>query len=423
MVDVQPAEYASVGWSWLFFYSVLTAYYVLRPIRDDMGVAGGVENLPWLFLGTLTGVALSTPAFGYLASRLPRERLVTASYRFLALNLVLFFALFHAARPEQIVWAGRAFFIWVAVFTMIANSIFWSVMADAYSVSQGRRLFGFIGVGGTLGAITGSSLTATLVGVMGAANLMLVSAALLEVSARAARRVFRTAPRDGRRAPRPESTEAALGGRSLDGLRHTLRDSYLRGIALHLLLFTALTTFLYFQQATIVDAAIADRVERTRFFAQIDLMVNVLTLLTQSLATAHLIRIFGLTAALCYLPALSVLGFAALGAHTTVGVLMVFQVLRRAGEFSIAKPAREVLFTVVPRADRYKAKNFIDTFVYRAGDQITAWGYTALLALGVGVPGTSVVAVVLGLVSIGVAVWLGRAHRRKAQPRHAEAAA
>jgi AAA family ATP:ADP antiporter len=412
LLQIQPTEYAAVGWSWLFFFCVLTAYYVLRPIRDDMGVEGGVQNLSWLFLGTLTFVALSNPAFGYVASRMTRQRLVTFAYRFFASNLVLFFFVLHLAPRSQAVWAGRVFFVWVAVFTMIANSIFWSVMADAFSTAQGRRLFGFIGVGGTIGAITGASITSTLVGVIGAANLLLVSAALLELSGFAARRVFRTAVRDGDAEGHIDTNEL-MGGRALDGMRHTFSSTYLGGIAVHLLLFTALTTFIYFQQATIVDASIPDRVERTRFFANIDLMVNVLALLTQSFATGHLVRVFGLTAALSYLPALSLIGFVALGSMPTVAVLLTFQVLRRAGEFSIAKPTREVLFTAVPREDRYKAKNFIDTFVYRAGDQLSAWGYSGLVLMGLTVWGTSMVAVVLAVISIAVAMWLGHRHRQE----------
>jgi ATP:ADP antiporter, AAA family len=413
LIQIRPAEVAAVGWSWLFFFSVLTAYYVLRPIRDDMGVAGGVQNLAWLFTGTLTGMAIANPVFGFVAGRLPRRRLVTVTYRFFASHLLVFFAVLHLGSPGSMVWAGRVFFVWAAVFTMFANSIFWSVMADAFSTSQGKRLFGFIGAGGTIGAITGAGLTSSLVGIIGAANLLLVSAALLEVSAFAARQVFRTAARADDEPAQAATADVALGGRPWDGLTRTLGQPYLRGIAIHLLLFTTLTTFLYFQQATIVDAAFTNRVERTRFFANVDLLVNILALLTQSLATGHLVRILGLTAALSYLPAMSLIGFIALGTAPTVTVLMAFQVLRRAGEFSIAKPAREVLFTVVPRADRYKAKNFIDTFVYRTGDQLSAWGYAALVAMGLSVTGTSAVGAAGAVVSIGVACWLGSRHTRE----------
>ncbi|MEP6917698.1 MAG: MFS transporter, partial [Acidobacteriota bacterium] len=395
-------------WSWVFFFSVLTSYYVLRPIRDDMGVAGGVQNLSWLFTGTLVGMALANPAFGFVATRFPRERVVSIGYRFFAINLVLFFLLFTLSTGARNIWAGRVFFVWSAVFNMFVVSIFWSVMTDAFSTAQGRRLFGFIGAGGTIGAITGAGLTTGLVSVIGTANLLLVSAVLLEVAAFAARRVFQHAPRDPRRGASDDALASALGGQAWDGFKRTLADPYLRGIACNVVLFTLLTTILYFQQATIVDATISNRVARTQFFASIELTVNVLALVTQAFATARLVRYFGLTAALAYLPVLGLVGFTALGLMPTIGVLIAFQVIRRAGNFAITKPAREVLFTVTPRADRYKAKNFIDTFVYRTGDQIGAWGYTLLLTLGFSMTGMSAVGVGLAIVAIGVAVWLGR---------------
>ncbi len=412
LIQVQPAEVVAVGWSWVFFFCVLTAYYVIRPIRDDMGVAGGVQNLPWLFTGTLIGMALANPAFGFIATRMSREALVSAGYRFFAANLVVFFGILHLTSEAHMVWAGRFFFIWTAVFNMFAVSIFWSVMTDAFSTGQGKRLFAFIGAGGTIGGITGAALTSGLVGIIGAANLLLVSAVLLEAAAFAARRVFRESVRSRREEPADPTLDKALGGRAWDGFTRTFANPYLTGIALHVVLYTLLTTFLYFQQATIVDAVIADRVARTRFFANIDLTVNVITLLTQSLATGHLVRIFGLTTALAFLPALSLVGFLVLGATPTVMVLMTFQVLRRSSEFAIARPSREVLFTSAPRQDRYKAKNFIDTFVYRTGDQVGAWSYAALTAVGLGVTGTSGVGAAMSAVAIGVAIWLGWRHRR-----------
>jgi ATP:ADP antiporter, AAA family len=408
LVEIEPRELAAVGWAWLFFFAVLTAYYVIRPIRDDMGVAGGVQNLPWLFTGTLTGMAAANPAFGFLASHLPRQRLVSFGYRFFAANLILFFVLFNLTSEAHAVWAGRVFFVWTAVFNLCAVSMFWSVMTDVFSTDQGKRLFGFIGAGGTIGAVTGSSLTSGLVGVIGPTNLLLVSAALLEIAAFAARRIFIQSRRasDGERSRAQE--EPAFGGQAWDGLIRTAADPYLRGIAIHLVLFTVLTTVLYFQQATIVDAAIADRVGRTRFFANIDLIVNAVTLATQSFVTARLIRIFGLTTALAFLPVLSVLGFTTLSVAPTIAVLMTFQVIRRSSEFAIAKPSREVLFTTAARADRYKAKNFIDTFVYRAGDQTGAWFFALLMALGLSVSGTAAVAAAISVVGFAVAIWLGR---------------
>ena len=191
-------------------------------------------------------------------------------------------------------------------------------------------------------------------------------------------------------------------------MRRSVSDPYLLNVTLNMLFFTLLTTFLYFQQATIVDAAIIDRTDRTRFFANIDLAVNVLTLVTQTFATGRAVKRWGVTAALAFLPVLSVFGFGILGLAPTIAVLMTFQVMRRAGNFAVARPAREVLFTVVAPTDRYKAKTFIDTVVYRVGDQLGAWAFALLAAMGAGVAGISGIAVVARRVSAVNAVWLGR---------------
>lgn len=418
LVDVRPHELAAVAWSWLFFFAVLSAYYVIRPIRDDMGVAGGVSNLPWLFTGSLTGMLLANPPFAYLVARMPRARFVSWGYRFFALNLVGFFALLTWGPSAQQVWFGRAFFIWTSIFNMFVVSIFWSVMADVFAPGQSKRLFGFIGAGGTIGGIAGAALTSWLVGTLGAANLLLVSAGLLEVAALSARALFvqprtATAAEDGRAAA-AQGPELAIGGTVWEGMRRAFADPYLLNVTLNMLFFTVLTTFLYFQQAAIVDSTLTDRAARTRFFANIDLAVNVLTLATQTFATGRAVKRWGVAAALAFLPVLSVAGFGVLGLAPTIAVLMTFQVLRRAGNFAVARPAREVLFTVVPRADRYKSKTFIDTVIYRAGDQLGAWAYAPLAALGAGVAGISSVAVVLAALSAVNAVWLGRKMQRLA---------
>jgi AAA family ATP:ADP antiporter len=413
VVDVRPREVAAVAWAWLFFFAVLSAYYVIRPIRDDMGVAGGVENLPWLFTASLTGMVLANPPFAYLVARLPRAQFVSWGYRFFALNLVVFFVLLRGATGDTALWVGRAFFVWTSVFNMFVVSIFWSVMADVFSTAQSTRLFGFIGAGGTIGGIAGAAVTSWLVGPLGSANLLLVSVVLLEVAALAARRLF-AAPRSEVDAARPAVSEAAIGGSVWEGMRRSVTDSYLVNVTLNMLLFTVLTTFLYFQQATIVDAALTDRAERTRFFANIDLLVNTTELATQMFATGRLVRWVGVPVALALLPALSIPGFVWLALSPTIPVLMAFQVFRRSFNFSVARPAREMLFTVVPPGDRYKAKTFIDTVVYRAGDQVGAWAYALVAALGAGIAGISSVAVVLAVVSVANALWLGRKMLRKA---------
>jgi AAA family ATP:ADP antiporter len=418
LIDVDADEVALLAWSWLYFFCILSAYYVIRPIRDDMGIAGGVDNLPWLFTGSLAGMLVANPIFATLVSRMPRRTFITAWNRFFAVNLVLFFVALKFAADTQQVWLGRAFFIWTSVFNMFVVSVFWSVMTDVFSNRQAKRLFGFIGAGGTLGSIAGATLTTMLVGEIGTANLLLASAVLLEIGIFAVRRLLRLAgTRQTVTGTEALAGERVIGGNVWGGFSRVVRSGYFLQIALNMLFFTVLTTFLYFQQAAIVDSAFTDRAMRTAFFARIDLTVNVITLFTQAFLTGRLVKTIGLAPSLAFLPVLSVVGFIALGITPTIVVLMAFQVLRRAGNFSIARPAREVLFTVVSREDRYKAKSFIDTFVYRAGDQVGAWSFALLGAIGIGIGGVSIVAVVLALLSIVNALWLGWRQERMLRER------
>jgi ATP:ADP antiporter, AAA family len=418
-VDVREHETTALVASCAYFFFVLSAYYVIRPVRDEMGVAGGVENLAWLFTGTLVGMLLVHPLFTALVARFPRRRFVPLIYRFFILNLVVFFLAFGAGDGDHAVWVGRVFFVWTSVFNLFVVSVFWSFMTDLYRPAQSQRLFGLVAVGGTLGAILGSTLTSALVPLVGPANLLLVSALLLEIAARAARAL------DGQeaslaRGARLEEADAVgeegagiIGGGVLDGIRHVARSPYLLGIAALMLLFTIASTFLYFQQAAIVARVFeGDPQARTRLFAGLDLAVNVLTLATQVFLTGRMLRWLGVAVSLAVLPLMSLIGFGILGAAPVLAVLVVFQALRRAGNFAIQRPAREVLYTVLPRTDKYKAKNFNDTFVYRVGDQLGAWSYTAVAWLGLGLSGLALTMVPLSAVWLLLALWLGGRYRR-----------
>jgi AAA family ATP:ADP antiporter len=355
------------------------------------------------------------PLFTALVARLPRRRFVPLVYRIFIANLVAFFLAFRAADAAQAVWLGRVFFVWTSVFNLFVVSVFWSLVTDLYRPAQGQRLFGLVAVGGTAGAILGSSITAALAHRLGPANLLLASALLLEIAARAARALdgqadaLARAARDETGAPAPPRREHVIGGGVLDGIRDVIRSPYLLGISGLMLLFTVTSTFLYFQQAAIVGRAL-DRAARTQLFAHIDLAVNVLTLGTQVFLTGRLLRRVGVGAALAVVPALSLLGFAVLGAAPVVAALVVVQVLRRAANFAVQRPAREVLYTVLPRTEKYKAKNFNDTFVYRLGDQVGAWSYTAIGWLGFGVAGLALTMVPLSAAWLLLALWLGARH-------------
>jgi len=407
VIDVRPVEMRALGWSWLYIFSVLFSYYILRPIRDEMGVAGGVENLQWLFTGTLLGMLIINPPFAALVARLPRVKFIALSYRFFLANLLLFALLLHVATAEQNIWIGRLFFIWVSVFNLFVVSVFWALMVDVFDSEQGKRLFGFIAAGATVGGIVGSSLTASLARQVSPTYLLLISALLLEAAVFCVGRLAKISDPLQRR-PAEQSSEGPIGGSAFSGLSHALSSSYLINVSGFILLFAITSTFLYFQQAEIAKLSFADRGARTVFFARVDLWVNVLTLGAQLFLTGRVLRWIGIALTLAALPLISIVGFGALALVPTVAVLVVFQVARRAGNFAFARPTREVLFTVVPREDKYKAKSFIDTVVYRLGDQVGAWSYAGLGILGLGMTGIAIVAVPISLLWLFNGLWLGR---------------
>ncbi|TMQ24600.1 MAG: MFS transporter [Candidatus Rokuibacteriota bacterium] len=407
--DVRPHEVAVVAWCWLDIFCILGSYYIMRPIRDQAGVAGGVQNLQWLFTGTLVVMLLLNIPFAYLVRRLPRHRFIAITYHFFAGNILLFAALFQAADGAQAVWVGRGFFIWVSAFNLFVISMFWQLNVDVFSPEQGKRLFGLIAAGATLGAIVGSAVTASLARHVPPMVLLLGAAALLEVAVFSAGRLSRLAQAVA------GAAEAPIGGGVLAGVTHVVRSPYLLNVGVFLLLFSITSTFLYFQQATIVGAAFRDRAAQTAFFATVDLLVNVLTLIVQLFLTARIVVLLGVALTLGVLPALTIVGFGALALLPTVMAVAAFQVVRRAADYAVARPARELLYTVASREDRYKAKSLIDTVVYRTGDQVGAWSATLLRAVGLGAPQVSFAAIPLAALWLVNALWLGRRQERLAE--------
>jgi AAA family ATP:ADP antiporter len=406
LIDVRREEVAALAWAWLYIFAVLSSYYIMRPIRDQMGVAGGVNNLQWLFTGTLVGMLCLNIPFAYLVKTLPRTRFIPISYRFFAANILVFAALLYFADSEQTIWIGRAFFIWISIFNLFVVSVFWALLVDIFSTEQGKRLFGFIAAGATIGAIAGSGITASLARFVPVTFLLIGSVLLLEVAVYSVRHLSRLA---GTLHAEPASAaDQAIGGNVLAGITHPFKSAYLLNVGVFILLFGITATFLYFQQATIVAQNFADRGAQTAFFASVDLLVNCLTLAVELFLTGRILRYFGVGRALAFLPVLTLFGFATLAFVPALGALVAFQVLRRSTDYAIARPAREVLYTVVPREDRYKAKNFIDTVVYRGGDQVGAWSYTLLAALGLGAAEVAITAAVLSIVWLINSLWLGR---------------
>jgi len=422
IIDVRPSEVPALAWSWLYIFSLLSSYYIMRPIRDQMGVAGGVNNLQWLFTGTLIGMLVLNLPFSWLVQTFPREKFIAISYRFFAANILLFALALYAATPEQTIWVGRIFFIWTSVFNLFVVSIFWQMIVDVFTSEQGKRLFGFIAAGATLGAISGSAFTVSTVEHMAPGYLMVGAAIMLEVAVFCVRRLSRLSASLSER-PHVE-TEAPIGGTLLGGFRDALSSGYLLNVSLFLLLYAVTSTFLYFQQAAVVSHSFASRAAQTQFFASVDLGVNILTLAVQLFLTGRILKRFGVGTTLSLLPVFSVIGFGAVALIPTLASVVGFQLIRRAGNFAIARPTREVLFTVLPREDRYKAKSFIDTAVYRLGDQLGAWSFALLTTIGLGLTQVSVVAATISGCWLANSWWLGRrqevlAHQQEGVPEAA----
>ncbi len=413
-LDVRPGELRAVLWAFAYFFCLLCGYYLLRPLREEMGIRGGVEKLQWLFTATFAVMLAAVPAFSLLVARVPRARAVPWVYRFFLLSLLAFYALFAFGRWP--VWVARAFFVWVSVYNLFVVSIFWGFLADLFTSDQGRRLFGFVAAGGSAGALLGPALAATLVGPLGVANLVLLSAVLLEASARCAGRLVAWARSEGGRGAARNSPGEELGGGAFAGFLLVFRSPYLLAVSAQTVLYSLGSTFLYFQQARIVAAALPDTARRTAFFAAVDLAVNVGAFATQSLATGRVLAGLGLAAGLSLVPALSIGGFLALAASPSLWVLAAFQATRRAAHYAVERPAREVLFTVVSREEKYKSKSFVDTVVYRAGDAASGWAYAGLAHLGLGLAGTAVAAVPVAAVSLLVARTLARRQARMEEP-------
>jgi AAA family ATP:ADP antiporter len=344
-----------------------------------MAIQGGVQHLPWMMTATFVTLLLVAPLFGWLSARMARYRLLLTVYAFFGLNLILFFVAMMSHLSAQ--WAARTFFVWLSVFNLFVVSVFWSFMADLFTPAQGVRLFGVIAAGGSIGAMVGPLLTTGLTYLIPIPALLLLSVGFLVACGFCIHQLDRWAmARPFRQICRQDE---AIGGSIWAGIRLALSSPYLLGICLYLFLLTTTATFLYLEQMRLVSEQIPSPQGRTRLFALIDLVVNVLTFLMQVAVTSRVIVRFGLASALVVLPVASAIGFGAIAVMPILVLFVLFTVVRRVGEYALAKPAREVLFTVVSREEKYKAKNFIDTTVSRGGDAMTGWIVSGVKALGV----------------------------------------
>jgi ATP:ADP antiporter, AAA family len=403
-----PPERAAALWSFSYFFVLLAGYYVLRPLRDEMGIAGGVKNLPWLFTATFVTLLVAQPLYGALVARLSRARFIPIVYHFFAFNLALFwlFLTLHIASAT----VARVFYVWVAVFSLFAVAVFWSFMADLFTAEQGKRLFGFIGAGGTAGALLGPVITIWLSVPLGPVNLLIAAVILLEAAVFCVWRLERAATAHAGAAAEPPR----LGGSAFAALPELIRSPYLLGIAAWISVQSYCATILYFEQIHMVAADVHGAGAQTRIFAGIDLVVNVLTLATQIVATAQLLKRFGTGIAAAALPVIYVLGFLAVFLLPTLVVVLVAQVVQRWMHFSFANPARQVFYTVLDREEKYKAKNLIDVVVYRGSDALYGWVFDSLQALGLKLGVIALVSAPVAALWVVLSAGLGRAQERRA---------
>ena len=402
LVLLDEGEAPALLWSTLYFFLLLFGFYLLRPVREAIGIARGADKLPWLMTGTLLAMVLANPAFAALVSRLPRKRFIPWAYRFFALNMLAFFLAFRFLPHHGGAALGYAFYIWLSVFNLFVVSVFWGLMSDVWNEAQGKRLFGFIATGGTLGAIAGAALTGALTKGFALGDLrlkvdplslLLISVVTLELAVQCVKRlaaIFHLGDTaHGDREPGPGV---------LEGLRLIAKSRYLQLICAYMLFFTITSTFLYLQQGSIVERAFSGTAGRTAAFARIDLWVNVLTLVAQVFLTGRLLTGLGIPLVLSILPVLTMVGFGALWIWPTFGVMALFQILRRGLHYAVDRPAREILYIPLGPEERYKSKPFIDTFIYRGGDLLGVWAPTAL----------AILAVPIGLAAVGCSgLWLG----------------
>ena len=408
-LNVRRDEVAPLLVSAFYFFCILTAIGVMRPARDAIGMRGGLDAIRWLFIGTALVTLAVNPMFGWLVSKFRRMVFIAVTYFVFAASLAGFFLLIEMAPGAVGTVSGRVFYVWYSVFNLFATMVFWALMADRFTLEQSKRLFGAIAVGGTIGAIVGPWLATMLARPLGAPALLLVSASILCLAVGAAWLVTRLQPATttGAQAA-PSLDRTVIGGSAWQGIRRVLESRYLTGISAYVLLLTVLATFIYFTRLQMVAALGQDTDMRAEVLAQIDLITQISTLVVQLVVTGHLMKRFGVSVALMLLPVVAALGFVGLAMATSFAVLVIFDAFFRAVQRGITRPARETLFTVVSREDKYKSKAVTDTFVYRGGDLLGAWTEGWLGQLGLGLVGLVSAAVPLAAVWAVLGLWLGR---------------
>ena len=408
---IETHEFGAALLSFSFVFILMAAYFILRPVRDAMASDWSDVEVSTLWSMTFVFSVIAVTAYGAVISAVRFQRLVPGVYAFFAASFFAFYAGSSFTTDTSLV--DKTFYVWLSVFSLFHVSVFWSFMSDLWSREQAPRLFGFIATGASVGAIVGPLITALLVERVGAENLMLVSAAMLLIPIPIILTLahLKVAVLGNQEVSADLSKQQAIGRNPFAGFSIFLTSPYLIGIGIFIILYVAIGSFVYFELKNLL--AEFSREERTQIWAYIDLAVNSLAIVTAMFLTSRIATRFGMPTTLALVPALIVIGMLVIAVSPVVAVVAGLQVARRAGNYAITRPGREMLFTAVNRETRFKAKPVIDIVLYRGGDMLTAWAFTLLTAgLGLGLGAVAAVGAVIAALWAVVGVYLGRSYNR-----------
>ena len=405
---VLPHERRAVILAFACNFLVLGSYYILRPVRDTIATIFGTDQLQWLFTGTFIGTLIASPIYGWLAARVRLNRLLPGVFWFWLVNVLLFQVLFKAAPDDR--WIGGAYYVWFSVVNLFMISVFWTLMSDLFSSSQATRLFALIAAGGTLGAIAGPLVTRLAVHAIGLGGMLMVAAVgfLLVIVLVHLLMREKTRLRQIGEGGQPTTLDHDLPGGALEGFWALLRSPYSRRQALFFFLMTWVNTVAYFMQTDLISQAFSGDADRAVALSDIALTVNILAAIILLFGMGRFVQRFGVTAGLILNPIIMVLAFIAVALSPTLLMIKALQVIRQVAQYAIARPSREICFTVVPQADRYKTKNVIDTVIYRFGDLSSAWVQAGLRAAGLRMVGSAAVGMGMSLIWGVGALMLGK---------------
>lgn len=402
----------AVATSFMFVFTLMAAYYLLRPVRDAMASDWSDAELSWLWTLTFFISAGGVLLYGFAVSRIKLRKLVPGIYIFFAGSFLMFYLATDWFDDTRLV--DKSFYVWVSFFALFHISVFWSFMADIYSRAQSRRLFAVIGAGASSGAISGPAITVFFSGQLGVYRLLLIAAMMLILIIPLIyflNKIRSTAGDPG------QASVDSIGGLFIDGFIDFFSHRFLLGIGLFILLYTMMSSFVYFELKNVL--AEFDRASRTYYWGLMDLIVNTLAIVTALFATSRLATRWGLAVTLALIPALLVVGWLAVAIAPGLIILIALQVTRRAGNYAITRPGREMLFTGVPPETRFKTKPVIDIVVYRGGDVLAGWTYTGLAqGVGLGLGAIAMVAALIALLWMAVAIFLGNRFEQSSSKVH-----